>query len=311
MVRKSSSYFEHLQAFNQQLIKSGKKPIILQEADPYLEDADLLEMVNSGILPWAIVDSHKARLWAEVYENLTLRKDLVLHSGGKLAWAIRKNCPKLKALVDPFIKQHQAGTLMGNIMIKRYLKNNKWVKNPNLMEERKRFADTVALFKENAQRYNFNYLMLMALAFQESQLDHSKRSQAGAIGIMQVLKSTAADPKVDIHDIEKIENNVAAGSKYLRFIYDNYFADQEEIDDLNKMLFSFASYNAGPRKIADMRKLTEEMNLDRNLWFNNVEQAAARKIGRETVQYVSNIYKYYIAYRLVQKQQERKLADQK
>ncbi len=307
MVRKSSSYFEHLQKLNQTFLKQGKQPIALKPARKYLEDADLLEMVNSGILPWAVVDNHKAKFWAGVYDKLTVREDLIIHSGSKIAWAFRKNSPQLQEMVNQFVKKHRKGTLYGNIIINRYLKNNRWVKNPNRQKERERFAQTVKLFQENGQRFKFDYLMLMALAFQESKLDHNRRSSAGAIGIMQVLKSTAADPKVNIEDIEKIENNINAGSKYLRFIYDNYYADKQNMDDLNKMLFSFASYNAGPRKITRMRKLAGEMGLDQNIWFNNVELAAAKKIGRETVQYVSNIYKYYIAYRLVEEHKQEKL----
>ena len=306
MVRKSSSYFEHLQNLNQTFKKKGLAPIILKPADKYLEDADLLEMVNSGILPWAVVDSHKATFWAGVHDNLAVRKELAIHSNSKIAWAFRKNSPQLKEIVNQFVKKNRRGTLHGNIIMKRYLKNNRWVKNPNRKKERKRFAQTINIFQENGKRFNFDYLMLMALAYQESQLDQSRRSSAGAIGIMQVLKSTAADPKVDIKDIEKIENNVKAGSKYLRFIYDNYYADKQSMDDLNKMLFSFASYNAGPRKIMRMRKLAGTMGLDQNIWFNNVELAAAKKIGRETVQYVSNIYKYYIAYRLVEDHHQEK-----
>ena len=307
MVRKSSSYFEHLQKINQSLIKKGLDPIKFKPAYKYLEDADLLEMVNSGILPWAVVDGHKAKFWAGIYDKLTVREDLAIHTGNKIAWAFRKNSPQLQETINQFVKKHHKGTLHGNIIINRYLKNNRWVKNPNRKDERERFAQTVKLFQENGKRFNFDYLMLMALAFQESQLDHSRRSSAGAIGIMQVLKSTAADPKVNIKDIEKIENNVNAGSKYLRFIFDNYYADKQNMDDLNKMLFSFASYNAGPRKITNMRKLAEKMGLDKNVWFNNVELAAAKKIGRETVQYVSNIYKYYIAYRLVEEHKQEKL----
>ncbi len=306
MVRKSSSYYEHLQKLNQTFIKEGKKPTTLNPAGKYLEDADLLEMVNSGILPWAVVDSHKAKFWAGIYDKLTVREDLVIHSGSKIAWAMRKNSPKLQETVNQFVKKNRQGTLHGNIIINRYLKKNRWATNPNRKEERERFAQTVKLFQEYGKRFNFDYLMLMALAFQESQLDHSQRSSAGAIGIMQVLKSTAADPKVNIKDIEKIENNVNAGSKYLRFVYDNYYADKQNMDDLNKMLFSFASYNAGPRKISRMRKLAGEMGLNKDVWFNNVELAAAKKIGRETVQYVSNIYKYYIAYRLVEEHKQEK-----
>ncbi|MCD6292402.1 MAG: lytic transglycosylase F [Deltaproteobacteria bacterium] len=307
MVSKSSSYFEHLQNLNQTFIKNGLKPVKLKPSEKYLEDADLLEMVNSGILPLAIVDNHKAKFWAGVYNQLTVREDLAIHNGGKIAWAFRKNSPKLQEIVNQFVKKHRQGTLHGNIIINRYLKNNRWATNPNRKKEREKFAQTVKLFQENGKRYKFDYLMLMALAFQESQLDQNQRSAAGAIGIMQVLKSTASDPKVNIKNIEKIENNVNAGSKYLRFIYNNYYADQQSMDDLNKMLFSFASYNAGPRKISRMRKLAGEMGLDKNIWFNNVELAAAKKIGRETVQYVSNIYKYYIAYRLVEEQRQEKL----
>jgi len=300
MVRRSSSYFEHLQELNRSLTKAGRKKITLVPAEKYLEDADLLEMVNSGIIPWAVVDLHKARFWCEIYDKLTLREDLVIHSGGQIAWAFRKKSPQLKKIVNQFIKQHRQGTLMGNIILKRYSKDNYWVKDPAQKDKRERYAETVKLFQENGERYKFDYLMLMALAFQESQLDQKKRSGAGAIGIMQVLKSTAADKHVGIKDIEKIENNIAAGSKYLRFIYDNYYADKQNMDDLNKMLFTFASYNAGPRKIAKMRTLAEKMGLNKNVWFANVEVAAAKSIGRETVQYVSNIYKYYIAYRLTQ-----------
>jgi len=41
------------------------------------------------------------------------------------------------------------------------------------------------------------------------------------------------------------------------------------------------------------------MGLDPNVWFGNVEIAAARVVGNETVRYVRNIYKYYIAYKLL------------
>jgi membrane-bound lytic murein transglycosylase MltF len=137
-----------------------------------------------------------------------------------------------------------------------------------------------------------------ALAYQESRIDQSKRSHAGAIGVMQLLPSTATDRNVGIQNIEEIEDNIHAGVKYLRFIVDRYYA-KEPMDRLNKGLFAFASYNAGPAKVAKLRKEAREMGLDPNVWFRNVEIVAAKRIGRETVQYVSNIYKYYVAYRLI------------
>jgi len=80
--------------------------------------------------------------------------------------------------------------------------------------------------------------------------------------------------------------------------HDTYFKTKN-MDLLNRVLFTFASYNAGPNRITRLRKLAESMGFDPNIWFRHVEVAAAKKIGRETVQYVSNIYKYYVAYRLV------------
>ncbi len=163
----------------------------------------------------------------------------------------------------------------------------------------------VDLFKRYAAQYDFDYLMMAAQAYQESGLDQGRKSHVGAIGVMQVLPTTAADRNVNVAEIEKLENNIHAGVKYMRFIVNRYYND-ESIDDLNKMLFAFASYNAGPAKVKRLRKKTAAMGLNPNVWFNNVEIAASKVIGRETVQYVSNIYKYYIAYRIVTEQRERK-----
>jgi membrane-bound lytic murein transglycosylase MltF len=187
---------------------------------------------------------------------------------------------------------------MGNIILKQYLKENKWARNATSPAELKKFNQTIDIFKKYAEQYGFDFLMTEALAYQESTLDHKKRSKAGAVGIMQILPSTAADKNVGIPDVENLESNIHAGTKYLRFIRNRYF-DDPAIDALNQTLFAFASYNAGPAKVARLRKEANEMGLDSNVWFNNVEEVAAKRIGRETVQYVSNIYKYYIAYRLI------------
>ena len=194
---------------------------------------------------------------------------------------------------------------MGNILLKRYLKDNKWVRNPPQAEERKRFEALLELFIEYADQYGFDWLMLAALGYQESRIDQSVRSPAGAIGVMQMLKSTAKDPNVGIPDIEKVESNIHAGTKYLRFLRDRYFNDPA-IDPVNQTLFAFASYNAGPARVAKLREEATESGLDPNVWFGNVEVISAKRIGRETTQYVSNIYKYYVAYRSIVDEMERR-----
>ena len=159
----------------------------------------------------------------------------------------------------------------------------------------------VELFKKYSGQYEFDWLMIAAQGYQESGLDQNKRSPAGAVGVMQLLPTTAKDPKVGIADIEKLESNIHAGTKYLRFMTDRYF-DDPDIEPRDRMLFAFASYNAGPRKIAQMRELAERRGLDPNVWFRNVDMVVADKMGRETVTYVGNIYKYYVAYEMALEQ---------
>jgi membrane-bound lytic murein transglycosylase MltF len=147
--------------------------------------------------------------------------------------------------------------------------------------------------------YKLDFLLMAAQGYQESGLDQEKKSSVGAIGVMQVMPATGAEMKVG--DITKVDSNVHAGVKYIRFMMDKYYAD-EPMDTLNKGLFTFASYNAGPNRIRQLRQRAEKRGLNPNLWFNNVELVAAQAIGRETVQYVSNIYKYYLAYKMLTEQ---------
>jgi membrane-bound lytic murein transglycosylase MltF len=297
-VRASSSYYDSLQRLNAQFQKEGKESMKLVLADEYLEDEDLLEMMNARLIPTIVIDSHKGKFWSQIFKDLTLHPDIKVRTNGQIAWAIRKNSPKLKQAINGFMKTHKKGTLVGNILFKRYLENTKWVRNSLNEEELLRFREAIEFFQKYSNQYGFDWLMIAALAYQESRIDQSKRSPAGAIGVMQLLPTTAADPNVNIPNINELENNIHAGVKYLRFMRDRYF-ENERMDDLNKMLFSFASYNAGPSKVSQLRRQARRAGLDPNVWFRNVEIIAAKRIGRETVQYVSNIYKYYVAYRLI------------
>jgi membrane-bound lytic murein transglycosylase MltF len=295
-VRKSSSYHEHLVALNNKRKSAGKPPIPLTLADENLEDYDLLDMVNAGVIPAIIVDSHKAALWQKVFKSIKVHQDLSINDGGAIAMAVRKGNPKLLALVNRFAKEFRKGTLLGNVLINRYLGSTKWMENSWSEAGRAKYQASVHIIKEYAEQYDFDWLMIAAQGYQESTLDQSKRSHAGAVGLMQILPATAADRNVAIADIHKIEQNVHAGVKYLRFLRSRYFS-ADEIRPKDKVLFSFAAYNAGPRNIAKARRRAAKMGLDRNRWFGNVEVAAARTISREPVNYVRNIFKYYVTYR--------------
>jgi membrane-bound lytic murein transglycosylase MltF len=298
LVRKSSSYFEHLQALNQSRAEGGKEPILLAELDEELEDEDALEMVNAGLLPWAVVDEHKAQLWAQVFPNLTLRSDIAIHEGGEIAWAMRKDSPQLREVLDKFADTHKLGTTFGNVLKKRYLGSKSPILRATSKEDLAKFDQLVMLFRQYGQQYDFDELMIAAQGYQESKLDQSARSPRGAVGIMQLLPSTAADPAIGITGIEQHpDRNIHAGVKYLRLLVDKYLNDPA-IDEKNRTLMAFAAYNAGPGNLRKFRKLAQKSGLDPNVWFGNVEHAAADIVGRETVHYVANIYKYYVAYRL-------------
>ncbi len=298
-VRKSSSYYENLLSLNATLAAVGKKKVKITPADENLEDEDLLEMLDAGIIPMLVVDSHKAEFWARIFKNIVLHPDVKVHTGGRIAWAIRKDSPKLKKIINSFVKKNRKGTLHGNMALNKYLKNTKYITNSAPAKDREDFKQIIAYFKKYGKKYDFPYLLLAALGYQESGLKQSAKSHVGAVGVMQILPSTARDKNVGIPDIQNLEANIHAGTKYLRFMVDRYFNDGS-IDRLNRGLFAFAAYNAGPAKISRLRKEAKKMGLDPNVWFRNVEVVAAKRIGRETVQYVSNIYKYYVSYKLLE-----------
>jgi membrane-bound lytic murein transglycosylase MltF len=295
-VRKSSSYYESLVALNKKFAAEKKPPVTLKEAPETLEDEDLLEMLNAGLIPLIIVDKHKANFWKRIFPQLTVHDNVAVRTGGEVAWAMRKGSPQLKAALDDFVTRHKVGTSIGNQLLTRYLKNVKYVKNAASEEERKKFLALVQYFQKYGGQYDVDGVLMAAQGYQESRLNQNTKSPVGAIGVMQVMPATGKDMKVG--DITQTEANIHAGIKYMRFMIDQYY-EKEPMTKLDKALFAFASYNSGPGRVRQLRQEATKRGLDPNVWFQNVEYIAAEKIGQETVTYVSNIYKYYVAYRLI------------
>jgi membrane-bound lytic murein transglycosylase MltF len=304
-VRKTSSYYESLLALNETLKAKGKKPVDIQLASESLEDDDLLEMVNAGLIPAIVVDNFLADFWKKVFTNMTVHERVAVRTGGNLAVAIRKDSPQLAAELNAFIAKNGMNSAVGNVLNKRYLQSTKYVKNAASEAERKKFLDLIDLFRKYGDKYEFDFLMMAAQGYQESRLNQNAKSAVGAIGIMQVMPETGKEQKVG--DIHQVDPNIHAGVKYMRFLRDSFF-EKEPMDDVNKALFTFAAYNAGPGRVRQLRREAQQRGLDPNIWFGNVERIASERIGRETCTYVSNIYKYYVAYRLMAAERERKKA---
>jgi len=294
-VRRASSYYESLAALNGRFAKEGKPAMKIVLVPDALEDEDMLEMLNAGLLEVIVVDDWKAKMWAQVLPKIKLNEQAVVREGGQIGWAIRKGSPKLEAEILSYMKANLTkGVVTGRV--KQYMLRVKQIKDSNATEDRKRFEQTYALFGKYGKQYNFDPLMLAAQGYQESQLNQDAKSQVGAIGVMQVMPATGKELKVG--DIRTIEPNIHAGAKYMDRLMTKYFPDAK-FDDANRTLFAFASYNCGPGNISKMRKAAEKSGLDPNQWFNNVEIVTAQKIGIETTTYVRNIYKYYVAYKLI------------
>jgi membrane-bound lytic murein transglycosylase MltF len=286
-----------IESFNAKLRSQGKAPATVREADPVLEPGDIMEMVNAGVYPVALMQSQLAEFWAQVFDNVKPRMDLALAESVETGWAIQKNTPQLKAFLDEFIKAHGVGTAFGNTVLRRYLKDAKYVKNATQVNELKKFRATAPVFKKYSQQYDLENLLIVAQGYQESGLDQTVKSPVGAIGIMQVMPATAAGHPVKVQNIHNEENNIHAGVRLMHFLIEDHF-NEPGLDRINRMLFAIAAYNAGPAKITRCRAMAKEMGYDSNKWFGNVEVAVAKVVGRETTQYVSNIYKYYLSYRL-------------
>lgn len=304
-VRPSSSYYEHLQALNQRFAAQGLAPVHILKMDENLESEDLLEMVNAGLLNAVVVDRYIAQLWQPLYTRLQINDDFYVHEGSEFAWALRKHSPLFKRELDRFALEHRVGTRFGNNLRRSYITHgSRRLRNATAEAEMRRFEELVQFFQKHADTYEFDYLMLMAQGYQESRLNQSARSPRGAVGIMQLLPSTASD--VGVVGVESsADRNIEAASRYMRLLNSRYL-DDPNLTPMDRTLLSFAAYNAGPGNLRKFRRLAEKSGLDPNVWFHNVEHSAARVVGRETVDYVANIYKYYIAYKLVEHRRERR-----
>jgi membrane-bound lytic murein transglycosylase MltF len=193
--RKSSSYWEHLEQLNEKF-RSQKKPLVkLQAAPEDLEDEDLLEMLNAGLVKIVVVDAYMPSLWAKIYTNIQAHPDVAVSDSSSFAWAMRKDSPKLMAAVNEFVKTYKQGTAFGNGLIQRHVHSSQMLKSAISPTAIQNFNQTVAFFKKYASQYNVDYLLMMAQGFQESALNQEAKSKVGAVGIMQLMPATGQQMK--------------------------------------------------------------------------------------------------------------------
>ena len=297
-VRPTSSYYHSLLRINDQLKRLGLSPMRIFFIEETMQDFELLEMLRADMLTMTVLDSDKADFWTMVMKDIKVQKQFPLRENAKIGWAFRQDSPQLKNILNQFITLNKVGTLNGNIIYNRYLHSTAWFNQLLNKKNIENFKNLESSFTHYADMYTLNWLMITAQAYQESRLDQSMRSSVGAIGIMQVMPQTAREPYINIPNIYEVNNNIHAGVKYMRFIIDNYFNDQN-VDAMNRFYFALASYNAGPTRIKNLRKKAGAQGFNPNLWFNNVDIVVQKHVGMQPVVYVGNIYRYYTIYRQI------------
>jgi len=302
-VRKASAYWEHLDQLNEQLKKDKKLPVALNAVPEDLGDEDILEMVNAGLLPITVVSDWTAKLWSKLLPKMQVQVEVMIGPGDSYGWAIRKNSPKLMADINEFVKTHRQGTAFVNQLATKYTGSAYMLKQAVSPESMKRFEQTAQMFRKYSDQYGMDYLLMMAEGYQESGLNQQAKSSVGAIGVMQLMPDTGKE--MNVGDITQEQANIHAGVKYFSTTMKKLYGN-EPMDDLNKILFTFAAYNCGPARVKQLRAEAAQKGLDPNVWINNVEFIAAARVGQETVNYVTNIYKYYVAYKLIAVQEEQR-----
>ena len=275
-VRKASSYYESLSTLNVRLRQAGKPEVKLVFVPDALEDEDMLEMVNAGLLEVIVVDDWKAKMWAQVLPKIRVHDEIVVRPGTKKGWAIRKDSPELAAALNDFYASWAKKRGVIPYRQIQYMKTIKALDSAAAKKDQERFQALIALFEKYGQQYNFDPLMLAAQGYQESTLDQNKKSHVGAVGVMQLMPATGKE--LQVGDIHVTEANIHAGAKYMDKLMTQYFQDAH-FDEQNRSLFAFASYNAGPANIGKMRKEAAKRGLDPDVWFNNVETVTAEKIA--------------------------------
>ena len=305
-VRASSAYAGNLRRLSTDFAARGLSPIAIRPIDEDLEDDDILQMVSAGLLPYAIVDDYQARIWAKILPGLRVRDDLVIHDDGATAWAVRKNSPLLQKELAAFIAAHGPNTSFGATVMSRYFTGPEALRNADSPLAMQRFQELLRVFERAGAKYGFDDLMLMAQGYQESQLDQSRRSPHGAVGVMQVLPSTAAAPPLNIRGVDRdVQANVDAGAAYLRLVRDRYVNDPA-LKDPDRTLRRLRPITPGQAISGGFARPPLQAASTNMSGSTTWRREQRELIGRETVQYVANIFKYYISFKLAEERLRRR-----
>ncbi len=301
VVRQSSSYAESLAELDRELVAAGLDPIEIEFVDERLETERILELVAARRFPYTVADSMVAELAVGIHPQLRIVEVEPLRRGGRLAWATHPSAAALTKEMNAFLARYEEGSLLGNMAVRKYFEAESAFVAP-FAEGNRGISEYDHLFRANSERFDLDWRLVAAMAYQESRFDPLASNRSGAVGLLQIKPETAREPYIDIPQVEGIGNvneNVRAGLKYLTWIKERYFDSKPEMRERDRLRMALAAYNAGPRTLIRARRRAEQLGLDPNRWFRNVELALLDMRKTEPVVYVSEINQRYLAYLLL------------
>jgi len=292
---RNTNFHTTLSAVNKELKQAGKLPVNLISPLGDLDDEDLLEMLNAGLISYVIVGDWKYRLWQSIYKNIVAHEDLSAKDAGWVGWVVRSNNRDLNDDLFAFYQSDDFENSRRAFRQEDYKEHLKGLKDPIDKTAWARFESMRPLFDRFGAEYKLNPLFIASLGFQETLLNQNAVSAVGAIGVMQLMPTTGMS--LGVGDIHLLEPNIHAGADYMNQLISKYFPDAH-FDGNNRSLFAVASYNIGPNNVAKARDQARQLGFDPDQWFGNVEFIATERMGYEPMIYVRNVYKYYMSYRL-------------
>jgi membrane-bound lytic murein transglycosylase MltF len=284
-----------LGALNEELRRDGRPPVNLISPLGDLDDEDLLEMLNAGLIQYVIVGNWKFKLWQSIYKNIVMHEELSVKDVGWIGWVVRANNQDLNDDLSGFYQSDEFDQSRRAFRQEDYKEHLKGLKDPIDKMAWARFESMRPLFNKFGAEYKLNPLFIASLGFQETLLNQSAVSGVGAIGVMQLMPATGMS--LGVGDIHLLEPNIHAGADYMNQLVTKYFPDAQ-FEGNNRSLFAVASYNIGPNNVAKAREQAKQLGFNPNQWFGNVEFIATERMGYEPMIYVRNVYKYFMSYRL-------------
>ncbi len=304
-IRKNSAYFERILSLSNEL--GGN--IYIDSLDSQLSTGEIIDMVARGELKYTIADENLARINASYSPILNI--DVPISFTQRIAWVTRKKAKNLRAAVNKWILKNR-NTLDYKVTYNKYFKNKRSFMKRNDSKYYSLNSKQISKYDKSIKKYaeaiGWDWRLISSQVYQESRFDPQASSWAGAQGLMQIMPATAME--LELKNVNDPYQSLRAGTVYLKQIFDRFEYIE---DDETRRKFALASYNCGYGHILDAQRMAEKLDLNPNVWEDNVEKTLLALSypknynkpyikygyvrGSEPVKYVSEIFERYEHYK--------------